>query len=431
MRVRSSWPVNVLYLAVLAVLPILAFSAALPPWMATAAMVFLGLAFLARAALTGHLLGHTPADWPLLALLLLLPVGLWASPDPSVTYPRTDALVAAAALFWVAAAQRNQRWLRYSGWLLLLAGLALAVAVFAATTFPAKLPWVQFDVSALQARVNLPFLQPDRFNPNLSGSLMALFLAPALVLVLAGNGRAQRLLALATSLLLALLLLLSQSRGAWLGVGVAVVVVTVISDRRWLWLWLPLGLAGVGAALALGNRLAVAALLGNGGSDGVVSTLQGRQELWSRALYLMQDFPFTGVGLGMPEPVIKLLYPLFLVGPDSEWIHVHNTFLQIGSEMGIPGLIAFVALLLTVATALVRQATDARAGAYRGLSLALLASLIVFVVHSQVDALLASPKLTILFFALMGLMVAVATSSRKARKRLRTPDEPQPETPGT
>jgi putative inorganic carbon (HCO3(-)) transporter len=159
----------------------------------------------------------------------------------------------------------------------------------------------------------------------------------------------------------------------------------------------------------LGDRLDVAALMSGGSSGGVASTLQGRQELWSRALYLMQDFPFTGVGLGMPEPVIKLLYPLFLVGPDSEWIHVHNTFLQVGGEMGIPGLIAFVAMLLAVAAVLVRQAANPRAGIYRGLSLALLGSLIVFVVHSQVDAPLASPKLTVLYFGLMGLMVAVAT----------------------
>jgi putative inorganic carbon (HCO3(-)) transporter len=412
MRDRSFWLAG-LTLVVIAALPILVFSASLPSWMATAATVFLGLAFVARGVLTGHLLGHTPADWPLLALLLLLPVGLWASADPSVTYLRTDALVAAAALFWVVAGQRNQPWLRHSGWLLLLAGLGLAVAVFAATTFPAKLPWVQIDISALQARWSVPFLQPGRFNPNLSGSLMALFLAPALALVLVGNGLAQRLVALAASVLLGLLLLLSQSRGAWLGVLVAVAVMTVIGNRRWLILWAPLALAALAATLAWGDRLDVAALM-SGGSGGVASTLQGRQELWSRALYLMQDFPFTGVGLGMPEPVIKLLYPLFLVGPESEWIHVHNTFLQIGSEMGIPGLVAFVAMLLAVAAVLVRQAANPQAGVYRGLSLALLGSLIVFVVHGQVDAPLASPKLTVLYFGLMGLMAAVATSRPRA-----------------
>jgi putative inorganic carbon (HCO3(-)) transporter len=400
-----------LTLAVIAALPILLFSAALPPWMATAATVFLGLAFLARALLTGHLLGHTPADWPLLALLLLLPVGLWASPDPAITYPRTDALVASAALFWVVAAQRDRPWLRYSGWALLAGGVALALVVFTATPFPAKLPGVQLDISALQARLQTPFLRPDEFNPNLSGHVMALLLAPAVALALKGSGRGQRLVALLVSGLLATLLVLSQSRGALLASLVAIPVVTVAINWRWLWLWGPLGLLGLGAALMVGPRLEVAALAVDTGSS--ISTLQGRAELWSRALYLMQDFPFTGVGLGMPEPVIKLLYPTFLTGPDSVWSHVHNTYLQVGSEMGLPGLIAFLALLLTVAAVLVRQVRRTQAGIYQGLSVGLLGSWSVFVVHSLVDTPIFSPIIGVSFFVLLGLMVAVATSEQR------------------
>ena len=38
-------------------------------------------------------------------------------------------------------------------------------------------------------------------------------------------------------------------------------------------------------------------------------------EIWSRALYALQDFPFTGVGLGAFRRVVNVLYPLFLVPP--------------------------------------------------------------------------------------------------------------------
>jgi putative inorganic carbon (HCO3(-)) transporter len=411
MRAPSPWLAVGLTLAVIAAVPILLFSSALPPWMATAATVFLVLAFLARALLTGHLLGHTPADWPLLALLLLLPVGLWASPDPAVSYPRTDALVASAALFWVVAAQRDRPWLRYSGWALLAGGVALALVVFTATPFPAKLPGIQIDVSALQARIMTPFLQPDEFNPNLTGHVMALLLAPAVALALKGSGRGQRLVALLVSGLLAALLVLSQSRGALLAALVAIPVVTVAINWRWLWLWGSLGLLGLGAALLVGPRLDIAALAVDTTSS--INTLQGRAELWSRALYLMQDFPFTGVGLGMPEPVIKLLYPTFLTGPDSVWSHVHNTYLQVGSEMGLPGLIAFLALLLTVAAVLVRQLRRPQAGIFQGLSVGLLGSWSVFVVHSLVDTPTFSPIIGVSFFVLLGLMVAVATSEQR------------------
>ncbi len=408
-RRGSPWLTAALALAVGVALPFLLLSASLPQWMPMTAMLVLLLAFLARGALTGHWLGHTPADWPLLALLLLAPVGMWASPDLGVTLPRSYALAASAALFWVAAAQHNQPWLRHSGWILLLGGLALALAVFSATQFPAKLPWVQIDIDALQTRLRTPFLQWDEFNPNVSGHVMALLLAPALSLAAKGNSRAQRLAALAVSLLLGALLLLSQSRGALLAALIAVAILMVLANWRWLWLWAPLALAGLAAVLILGQGLNLDALAGGSGS---INTWEQRQELWGRALYLMQDFPFTGVGLGMPEPVIKLLYPTFLIGPDGAWFHVHNAYLQIGSEMGVPGLIAFLALLLSVGAVLVKQACNAQAGVYQGLALGLLGSWIVFVVHSLVDAPSFSPTISVAFFALLGLMAAVATADR-------------------
>jgi hypothetical protein len=459
-------------LAVVAAVVILVFSAAPPTGLALAAIVLLGLVFIGRAAATRQLTGYTPADWPLLAMLLLLPVSLWASADLAVTLPRAYALIAAAALFWTVAALPERPWLRHAGWALLAAGLALALAVLAATPFPASLAGLPLNLASLQARLPAALLAPDRFNPNLSGHLLALFLPPALALAFARPApptvhrspptvhrspptvhrspltvhrspptvhrspptvhrspltvhrspptvhrspltvhRIQRLAAAALSLLLAGLLLFTQSRGALLGVALAVPVMTLLADRRWLWLWGPLALAGLSLgliALREGAQLqaALGASLLAGGGD-VTATAQGRLELWSRAFYLMQDFPFTGVGLGMPERVINLLYPLFTIGPENHWVHVHNTYLQIGSELGIPGLIAFSALLLALGAALVRQAHSTAVSWRQTLALGLLGSLIVFAVHGLVDAPLASPKLMVLFFGLLGLMAAV------------------------
>ncbi|MEI2690893.1 MAG: O-antigen ligase family protein [Anaerolineae bacterium] len=239
---------------------------------------------------------------------LLLPVGLWASADLAVTLPRAYAFIAAAALYWTVAAQGGRPWLlRYTGWALLLAGLAMALAVIAATPLAGS---AILSPLAQAIRAPLPFLQPERFNPNLSGQLLAILLAPAAAYALIGEraapgGRLLRLAAAVLSLLLAALLLLTQSRGALLGLAVALPVMTTLANRRWLWVWGPLGLAGSVAIVILQPSLSSTLLAGGD----ALSSAQGRVELWSRALYLMQDFPFTGVGLGMPERVINLLYP--------------------------------------------------------------------------------------------------------------------------
>lgn len=385
----------------------------LPAWLPPLAIVLLVLFFIARAIKQRSFTGYTPADWPLFLLLLLLPIGLLVSPQRALTLDRSYALIASAILFWLLAAQRNAPWLRHSSWLLLLIGAGLALTIFAFTTFPARLPLLNLDVTALQARSTALFLSPGRFNPNLSGSLAALFLVPALACTVYSVNRIQRLLALLLGLLLTLLLYLSQSRGAQLGVLLSIPFFTLLANRRWLWLWIPLGVLALAAVLIFPDSLT--ALL-FAGSSNAVSTLQGRQELWSRALYLIQDFPFTGVGMGAPETVINTLYPMLTINRDLSWLHVHNTYLQMAAEMGVVGLIAWLAWLFSVGVVGIKQAaTPHAATVHRSLALGLTGSWLVFLVHGLVDVPLASPKLMLLFFGLMGLLVAAATSDPVSR----------------
>ena len=81
-----------------------------------------------------------------------------------------------------------------------------------------------------------------------------------------------------------------------------------------------------------------------GGTAGEIS-FSGRPEIWSRAIYAIQDFPFTGTGLGTFRRVVNLLYPLFTISPDTDIAHAHNMFLQVAVDVGLPGLIAYLALL--------------------------------------------------------------------------------------
>jgi O-antigen ligase len=404
-------------LAVLVLLPGLLFSNFVPAWTPAAALAGLLLLFILRGLAGGRVIGRSAADWPLLLLLISLPLGLWASADRAASLPRVYACLANLAIFWAAAAQRDAAWLRRGGWLLLVGGLALGVVFLLGTNFSrTKLPFVHAEIySALPGGLR-PFWNPGGFNPNLSGGLMALFWPPALVLAWRGESWQQRDAAKLVAVALTALLVLTQSRGALLGCLLALVAITLVRSRLWLPVWLIVALATAMLAYQMGPGVMLEAVLGQSDVFGA-SSLRGRQELWGQAARLMGEHPVTGVGLGMVEPAIKASYASDLIRPDNNFKHAHNIYLQAGAEMGLPGLLAHLALYGILLYLLARRALDRSAGTMQILALALLGSLIVFLTHGFFEVITYATRAAVVVWGLFGLMAAVATTSVPARPK--------------
>jgi putative inorganic carbon (HCO3(-)) transporter len=182
-------------------------------------------------------------------------------------------------------------------------------------------------------------------------------------------------------------LVLTQSRSALIALVIAGAVIVLL---RWRWGWVAiLGAALAAGALYLAGYFPSQAALSAGvhtifGSLG----LEERLELWSRAIYASQDFPFTGIGLGAFNEVVDLLYPLFLVGPGKA-SHAHNLFLQIAVDLGIPGVIAWLAILLGVLTTawqLYRFGRQVRQPLAAALGAGFLGSQAALIIHGLTDA---------------------------------------------
>jgi len=400
---RSPWLYGLL--AILPV-PVLFFSSHVPAWAPVVALLWLAGVLILRSAIMHRWLSHTPADLILLGLVALLPLGLWASPDRSVTLPRTYALLADIALFYALAFQAENRALRWAGWLVLLAGLALTIAVVPGVHFYSgqKLPFIERSIyEFLPSGLKLPG-DENGFNPNMAGGLLAIFLPPALALSLRAQNWGQRILAAFTFLTLFVAVLLTQSRGATLGVLVAIAVVTGLMYRSLRWLWWAAGVLMLGFLAVRGD--VVVGFLSDAEATGGVHSLAQRAELWSRAIYAGQDFAFTGIGLGSFPAVIALLYPAFQVIITADVPHAHNVYLQALAEMGYPGLILYLAFFITLFFVLLRRVRLA-AGWRRSLAVGLLGSLVVVLVHGLVDVPMYSPISAIVFWGMFGLMMAV------------------------
>ncbi len=75
------------------------------------------------------------------------------------------------------------------------------------------------------------------------------------------------------------------------------------------------------------------------------TNLSWRFDLWAAALRIGTDHWLTGIGVGNRTAIIPYLDPTRF---DAGWIMAHNEFLQVFYELGLFGLLIFVAFLVTL-----------------------------------------------------------------------------------
>jgi O-antigen ligase len=107
-----------------------------------------------------------------------------------------------------------------------------------------------------------------------------------------------------------------------------------------------------------------------------MSSLSGREVIWSLAWQYMLDHPWLGIG---PMHFAAILNPVAA--------HPHNAILQLAAEWGIPAALAAVALVVGGLVAFARPLRQ-RAEMLR---LALLTSLLAACVQSMVDGVIVIP----------------------------------------
>lgn len=116
----------------------------------------------------------------------------------------------------------------------------------------------------------------------------------------------------------------------------------------------------------------------------------GRLQIWSRGIGYMLDNPLLGVGpdnFGVAEGTLSPFAKRQQYGIGVRWSAAHNSFVQVGAELGVPGLAFYLAMLIATFAAL-RRADRVRRRAAEidasgvELTQALTAALLGFVVGS-------------------------------------------------
>jgi O-antigen ligase len=399
------------------------------------ALALILLTWLCRRIAFGRFTIPTALDVPLALLLLMTLLAAFLSADPGLSQAKVWGIVLQLAVFYgVANSVRTPRHvLRMAG---LLVALAVAVALLAVVgtdwqaTRLLDLPHIYDRLPRLIEGLPGSGVAPGQtlFHPREVGGTLALLLPLPLALLFFGTVRWLRLLSAVALLLGGLVLLLSLSLQAFLGLGMALFLIAVWRTR-WALLTLPAGLLALAVWLwSYGPLRAALALLSLDHVIGVGVVL--RLEIWSRALAMIGDMPYTGIGLNSFPLILAHFYPGFVLGTE---VHAHNFFLQTAVDLGLPGLLALLWLLVAFAYTVIQgyRATGRRDD--RVILVGLAAGVLAFVGNGLVDAITLGAKPVAGLFAMLGLAVAIravaaqpvaSTPAEQAQARTPVTDRP-------
>ena len=370
----------------------------------------------------GRLTRRTPLDWPFLLLVLCIPVSFWASSDKTVSLEAAGYLIFGLALFfallnWPPAARRPE----IVAWALITLGFGIALVA----PLMNRLTVAQFSQLPFLGAV-LGRLGPQRLedvNINVLAGSMVLILPLYVSMALRGGWRSPaelagkrpwlNLLFAAGALVTLAVIVITRSRGAYVAAAAGIAVVAVLRWPRLLVAVPVLLIAGAVGIVMIGPTRSLEVLSFNGALGG----LSGRSEVWTRALYALQDFAITGIGIGTFSRVIPVMYPYLTLAPDFHVDHSHNLFLQVGLDLGIPGLIAYLALLINTFVLLGsalrgRGARDGISGERRyqmswSLAAGAAGGLTAMLAHGIFDATIWNSRPAFLPWALIALSVLV------------------------
>ncbi len=305
--------------------------------------LFIFCLWIIRRVAQGRWTKRTPADWAILGILLTMPITLWATISLETTSLQVFRLLTGVGIYyaivnWV----EDQKHLYLLGLGIAIAGILLSIlGILGVEWTLGKVPFIPTSIYQI-----LPRWIPDPIHRNvMAGTLVIIipYFVAAILYDWRSLNRVQKSLYCLSLSSMLIVLFLTQSRGGIIALASALLFMVLL---RWKRGWLLL--ASVAIIILLSEPLLkFSETLKNFMTADMLGGFEGRIEIWSRALSIIGDFPFTGVGLGNFGIVADTLYP-FIYHSAGSIPHAHNLYLQIATDIGLPGLISWLAILFTI-----------------------------------------------------------------------------------
>lgn len=373
-----------------------------------------------RYRLTREFFEKTPLNIPLLVFFVALVVSFPGLPDFRHSLPKISGLVFGMFFYYVLVSLlKTKKLIKFGLSAYLLGGMGLAlIGLLGMPTFTVKhldtlerikdkIPTVQF---------NLPGAEMG-FSTNAVGGTLLLIFPLFFVLAVrlwlrrwwpqpgqsAKPAKRPMMVLSAGCLFTGLVLLLTQSRGAWAGLFISGLILSLVylgrrlKKKKWSLFFafvLPLLIVLTGLSIYVVKHTKPLAP----GIKQAEGTLQFRFHVWNLTLPIIRDNPWCGIGLNNFRQMPEVRY---------FWSSAHNQFLHVAVEMGIPALIAYLAILLLVAYMGLYIRQKSSISWVRTSILGLGWGHLAFVIFGLTDAIPPGAKVGFFFWLSCGLITAL------------------------
>lgn len=368
--------------------------------------------FAARYLLCRRLWTNTLYDELLLVFLALCVINIFVSPYPTRGLILLLRPLLGMLLLWMCVEHvRTYGSATRLVWATLAAALLVAVISLTAVSWTGKATRFSDITDHLPAWQDVPPLWDGGFNPNEVAGAATWLMPVALGVALRRPGRWARGAAGVIALLLLAGLVLGQSLSGLAG-ALAGVLIVCAPGARWRWVALACVVAIIGAqALIMRAPDTAIALAKTVSPRDDFTSLDHRAVIWGSALAMLSDHPLTGTGMSNFR-FLRADYPT----PGFEGgilPHAHNEILQIGADLGVPGILVFVGWY-AVAAYLIRQSWRHGDAPARALAVALAGGLVSHAVYGLADAIALWDRFAVLHWWLLGLVAANALAAQRA-----------------
>ncbi len=236
-------------------------------------------------------------------------------------------------------------------------------------------------------------------NPNLLAGFLVMIMALACGFGCKAQNITGKLVFSAVFAVMAVCLALTYSRGAWVSLVCVLALCGVLFNKKMLWLLLL-----VPIAIWLTNGIFTERIISIFNPADTSSTL--RIALWESTIMMITDRPLLGSGWGS----YWLVYPqydFFIQNAETTIFHAHNMYLNIAAEIGIPGLLFFLAIIfghIRAGWTVLRTVEDP---ALAGLLLGLLLALFSLIIGGFTDFIMFNIQLSMLFWLFLAMLMVI------------------------